>query len=511
MSFVLAVGAICGGKHRVIGARADGTYDVEHAWTSRRAVLRVLAVPGSDEASAERALERARVAASIVHPALVRIHDVERDASGLVYQTEEVVAGPSLAEHLAARPEGRIGVNEALDLLLPIADALVVVHDAGLVHGGLRAQSVLLTAGRGRAPTKLAGLAEAQPIASAELRGPHPGVDSAAFAFLLRASIVPGHPHVDALLDAACDEDPELLPIDLATLVSALAAATRRGVPGAIRSELDQREREQADPGGGASRTGSARARRIRFGVVDASLPLDDPRLVRDLSNALDMPARFVRYRAYGELVVALAEGRVDVAWLAPLAYARARRAGIAIGLCALRRQENDSFGSALLARVDRVRSFRDVIGKRAAWVDPWSAAGYVVPRSMLRRRGIDPDRCFSAEAFLSSHEAVLEALLSDRADVGASWCALGLTPHGPWLHHPQVHVLDTSGELPPEVLCASPTVLDATPGLATRLVTSMGSDLARALGLEGFDPHDDARYEALALELAPEGTPRAG
>jgi ABC-type phosphate/phosphonate transport system substrate-binding protein len=58
----------------------------------------------------------------------------------------------------------------------------------------------------------------------------------------------------------------------------------------------------------------------------------------------------------------------------------------------------------------------------RAAWVDPHSMAGYILPRHHLRRRGIDLRRAFAVERLYGSYDACFQAVLRGEADITASF-----------------------------------------------------------------------------------------
>jgi ABC-type phosphate/phosphonate transport system substrate-binding protein len=86
-------------------------------------------------------------------------------------------------------------------------------------------------------------------------------------------------------------------------------------------------------------------------------------------------------------------------------------------------REDRTEFRSVLF--VDAAGPFRkldDLVGKKIAWVDEASAAGYIVPRLHLAAKGIDPARLFGEELFLRSHHDVVHAVFDGRAHVGASY-----------------------------------------------------------------------------------------
>jgi eukaryotic-like serine/threonine-protein kinase len=98
----------------------------------------------------QRFVQEVRAAAGCTHPAIVAVHDVGGDLDGVgtapPFIVMELVAGGSLAEHLAARAP-----IAPLDVLLPVLDALATVHRAGIVHRDVKPANILLgTDGRAK-------------------------------------------------------------------------------------------------------------------------------------------------------------------------------------------------------------------------------------------------------------------------------------------------------------------------------------------------------------------------
>jgi len=95
-------------------------------------------VPGA----AERMLTEARAAASIHHPAIVQIFDFGRTRDGDPFISMELLDGESLSGTLKRRE--RLPATKAVQVLMPIADALVVAHSSGVVHRDLKPDNILL-------------------------------------------------------------------------------------------------------------------------------------------------------------------------------------------------------------------------------------------------------------------------------------------------------------------------------------------------------------------------------
>jgi phosphate/phosphite/phosphonate ABC transporter binding protein len=166
---------------------------------------------------------------------------------------------------------------------------------------------------------------------------------------------------------------------------------------------------------------------RLTFGLVPPpSFVGFEPRL-----NAL---MRFIGERAgvtlvrrhvssYDELVRALRNGVIDVAWLPPIPFARLDAEAIVRALVCAERGGSEAYVAVLFTRADsQIFSLSDVQDRRIAWVDPLSTTGYVVPRMRLSVRFPEGTKIFSSETFYGSHAAVIRAVLDGVVDVGASY-----------------------------------------------------------------------------------------
>jgi len=98
------------------------------------------------------------------------------------------------------------------------------------------------------------------------------------------------------------------------------------------------------------------------------------------------------RVASYAQLTERMLRGEVDFAWLPPVPYIALSRRNAAEPLVHLVRDGRSEFYAVLVVRRDsKIENPRDLEGKRAAWVDPHSASGYVLPRIGLSAVGIDP------------------------------------------------------------------------------------------------------------------------
>ncbi len=227
---------------------------------------------------------------------------------------------------------------------------------------------------------------------------------------------------------------------------------------------------------------------RLVLGLVpSARLRERDPR-TRAFAHALaERTGFYVVERvvsSYEELEQEITLGRIDIAWLPPLLFARLERDAVAVAL-ATRVEERDTYASILVTRAaSRVADLPDLRGCVIAWVDPLSASGYVVPRLGLISRRIDPSTTFAHEFFAGSHAEALRAVL---------------------------------GEIPLDLIAARanvPEEIRHAVGLALVEMSShpeLGATVEAVFGCQKLAPGTSSSYEALRDLLARASDPKLG
>src|SRR2546422_10021463 len=89
---------------------------------------------GRDADRVSRFQREAEVLASLNHPNIAAIYDVQ-EAEGARFLVLELVEGETLAERIA---RGRLPINEALSIAKSICEALEAAHEKGVVHRDLK-------------------------------------------------------------------------------------------------------------------------------------------------------------------------------------------------------------------------------------------------------------------------------------------------------------------------------------------------------------------------------------
>ncbi|UJR81621.1 protein kinase domain-containing protein [Sandaracinus amylolyticus] len=261
----------------------------------------------------------------------------------------------------------------------------------------------------------------------------------------------------------------------------------------------------------------AARAGRLRLGLVASKERDLSPQTALALGSHLGIEITLLRHASHADLVEALDVGELDLAWLSPVAFARANQNEIARGLACVELEDADDYAGVLVghrARAPRLERFA-LTGTRAAWVDRWSAAGYTMPRVVLRAAGIEPEQTFLEQRFVGSYKAALAALREGSADVAGMYAYLDrsgrIASHGA-SGDPSLVVLATSDPIPPDVVAARVDLDEReVRSLIARLEHAQlapADPLREATGASSFATFAAARYEALATAL--EGEPDA-
>jgi eukaryotic-like serine/threonine-protein kinase len=136
-------------------------YRARHRVLDTRVALKVLTRSLAFDAEAMRRFVReAQAASHIDHPGIVRVLGFGKLEDGRAYQVMELVTGPTLDAYTANR---RLPIEDALQLLGGVAEALDAAHAAGIVHRDLKPANILLATTDGRHVPRLTdfGIAKA--------------------------------------------------------------------------------------------------------------------------------------------------------------------------------------------------------------------------------------------------------------------------------------------------------------------------------------------------------------
>jgi phosphate/phosphite/phosphonate ABC transporter binding protein len=266
--------------------------------------------------------------------------------------------------------------------------------------------------------------------------------------------------------------------------------------------------------------------REVPFGIVSAAPTaageLAD--LCTELQKISSEPVTPLVVRTFPELEAGVRAGAIGVAWMPPITAVEMEIAGRGTLALSVWRGGGDGYLTAIFTRAaSPIVRLEDLRGKRMAWVDPHSAAGYIFPRLKLASLGLRAEMLFAEQTFYRTHEEVARAVLDGRADVGATCLAYypGTTKvqsagwtKGAAYAEDAVRILATAGPIPPDAIVMA-SALDPfrqkrLADALMRVSVSQGSRgiVTRLFSGEGFVRPAHGQYDAVRKLV--EGTGRS-
>jgi phosphonate transport system substrate-binding protein len=160
----------------------------------------------------------------------------------------------------------------------------------------------------------------------------------------------------------------------------------------------------------------------LRLGMIPSTDPAKIVResqvLVKYLQKETRAQVELVVPTNYAAVVEAIANDRVDVAYLGGFTFVQAsQRAGVRP---LVQRERDQEFHSVFITQPSSgINSLADLKGHAFAFGDVNSTSGHLMPAYYMRSSGIDPAR-LSKTLFTGGHDATALAVANGRVDAGA-------------------------------------------------------------------------------------------
>ena len=151
------LGSVIDGKYRLEGVLGRGglgtVFQAEHVGSLMKVAVKLLHPRFSERPEYRKALlPEARRAATVTNERCARLLDVGDTSHGGTYLAMELVDGDTLEQLVAGGP---LAPAHAVDILVQIAEALVAIHAAGLVHCDLAPRNVMVATRNGSLVAKV--------------------------------------------------------------------------------------------------------------------------------------------------------------------------------------------------------------------------------------------------------------------------------------------------------------------------------------------------------------------
>jgi len=142
----LAAGT-CLGKYQVVRRIGEGgmgtVYEGVHLAIGKKVAIKIMSpeLAANPDARA-RFLREAQLTSRVRHPHAVDVTDIGSEA-GQPFLVMELLEGEDLASFIAWR--GRLPLDQAVDIMLPVAAAVAAAHDEGIIHRDLKPHNIFLS------------------------------------------------------------------------------------------------------------------------------------------------------------------------------------------------------------------------------------------------------------------------------------------------------------------------------------------------------------------------------
>ena len=231
------------------------------------------------------------------------------------------------------------------------------------------------------------------------------------------------------------------------------------------------------------------------------------------LSERMGITVKLSILSRYGNIIERIKEEKVDGAFLGSFTGALAISQ---LGVVPLARPVNMDgtstyFGHIFTRKDSNIKTVADMKGKTLALVERATTAGYVFPLAWFKRQGIkNIDNYFSDHFFAGSHDATIDAVLNNEADVGAAKNTIYERMQG---LHPRIDkeliILANSPRVPSNGLCVREGLPEKYKKQLKNLLLNLhqdekGTEVLEKLGAERFVATSKEDYQPV-LDLAAE------
>lgn len=225
------------------------------------------------------------------------------------------------------------------------------------------------------------------------------------------------------------------------------------------------------------------------------------------LSDRLGITVSFTSLSRYGNIVERFTAEKMDGAFFGSFTYVLAHNQ---LGVEPIARPINldgtSTYQGYIFVRKDsRIRSVTQMKGKRFAFVERATTAGYVFPLAYFQESGISDPRSFLGEIFFAgSHDAAILAVLNREADIGAAKNTMydQMASENPRIRQELV-VLASSGVVPQNCLAVRKDLAPELKSALKKILIEMdkdkeGMEVLRRFGARGFIETTDHDYNYL-------------
>src|SRR5262252_5625324 len=136
----------CLGKYQVVRLIGEGgmgvVYEAVHLAIGKKVAIKIMSADlAADPDARARFVREAQLTSRVRHPHAVDVTDIGSEA-GKTFLVMELLEGEDLASFIQWR--GRLPLEQAADIMLPVSAAVAAAHDEGIVHRDLKPHNIFL-------------------------------------------------------------------------------------------------------------------------------------------------------------------------------------------------------------------------------------------------------------------------------------------------------------------------------------------------------------------------------
>lgn len=223
------------------------------------------------------------------------------------------------------------------------------------------------------------------------------------------------------------------------------------------------------------------------------------------LSEKFKIPVELTILSRYGNIIDRFNNSNIDAAFLGSFTGALAI-SQLAVEPIArpINSDGTSTYCGYIFVRKDSgIKTVADMRGKRFAFVEKATTAGYIFPLAyLLRYQAGDIDTYLGSYSFTGSHDAAMNAVLTGKADIGAAKNTIfDLIKKSNPRFDQELEIIATSPRVPSNGLCVRP---DMAPATKTRLRQELldlhhserGESILKAMNYKEFIPTSKDDYQ---------------
>lgn len=211
-----------------------------------------------------------------------------------------------------------------------------------------------------------------------------------------------------------------------------------------------------------------------------------DPKMIEDIGKVMNYVSKKVGVRfvvvpsiGYEKSIKKLRDGDIDAGIFGSAPSFISFKEEIAEPIARPEiRKSSVYYGYWLTLKESGLKKIEDFKGKRFAYVDPYTSAGYLFPRAAIKEKGFDPDNFFGTVKFSKTHEAAIQMLLNGSVD----GCAAKDTAYKKFIDtnielKDRLNIIEVAGPFPERTLTISKRVDEGIRKKIKETMLKMDSD----------------------------------